>query len=123
MFAIVSYFFQVSHSKDCEGNMKYDTIAKLSLFVLLLPHVNADPERGFSLNKNVLAVHGFLIKEKTLEAIRMARDFIVRNNGVMNIEIIKDLIEHCKVSHTRYQCYVNEQRKIIKKKKPRKNLR
>ena len=45
MFAIVSYFFQVSHIKDCEGNMKCNTIAKLSLCVLLLPHGNADPER------------------------------------------------------------------------------
>ena len=84
--------------------MKYNTIAKLSLFVLLLPHGNADPERGVSLNKNVLTVHGFSIKEETLEAIRMVKDFIIRNNGVMNIEISKDLIEHCKVSHTRYQC-------------------
>ena len=100
MFASVSYFFQVSHIKDCEGNMKYNAIAKLSHCVLLLPH-NADSERGFSLNKNVLAAHGFSVKEETLEAIRMAKDFIIRNNGVMNIEINKDLIEHCKVSHIR----------------------
>ena len=84
--------------------MKYSTIAKLILCVLLLPHGNADPERGFSLNKNVLAVHGISIKEETLEAIRMVKDFIIGNSGVMNIEISKDLIEHCKVSHTRYQC-------------------
>ena len=103
--------------------MKYNTIAKLSLCVLLLPHGNADPERGFSLNKNVLAVHGFSIKEETLEAIRMVKDFIIRNNGVMNIEISKDLIEHCKVSHTRYQCYLNEQRKIHEEEKSRKKLR
>ena len=75
--------------------MKYNTIVKLSLCVLLLPHGNTDPERGFSLNKNVLvAVHGFSIKEETLETIRMVEDFIIRNNGVMNIEISKDLIEH-----------------------------
>ena len=103
--------------------MKYNTIAKLSLCVLLLPHGNADPERGFSLNKNVLAVHGFSIKEETLEAIRMVKDFIIRNNGVMNIEISKDLIEHCKVSHTRYQCYLNKQRKIHEEEKYRKKLR
>ena len=103
--------------------MKYNTIAKLSLCVLLLPHGNADPERGFSLNKNVLAVHGFSIKEETLEAIRMVKDFIIRNNGVMNIEISKDLIEHCKVSYTRYQCCLNEQRKIHEEEKSRKKLR
>ena len=60
--------------------MKYNTIAKLNLCVLL-PHGNADPERAFSPNKNVLAVHGFSIKEETQEAIRMVKDFIIRNNG------------------------------------------
>ena len=76
--------------------MKYNTIAKLCHCVLLLPHGNADPERGFSLNKNVLAVHGLSVKEETVEAIWMVKDFIIRNNGVMmNIEISKNLIEHC----------------------------
>ena len=102
--------------------MKYSTIAKLSHSVLLLPHGNADPEMEFSLNKNILAVHGFLIKEETLEAIRIIKDLIIRNNGVMNIEINKDLIEHCKVSHATYQCYLNEQRKIHEEEKSRKKL-
>ena len=78
--------------------MKYNTIAKLSLCVLLLPHGSSDPERAFSLNKNAHAVDGFSVKEETLEAIRMVQDFIIRNNEVMNIEISKDLIEYCKVS-------------------------
>ena len=68
------------------------------------------------------ADHGFLIKEETLEANRMVKDFIIRNNGVMNNEISKDLIEHCKVPCTRCQCYVNEQRKIHEEKKSRKKL-
>lgn len=102
--------------------MKYDTLAKLSLCILALPHGNADPERGFSLNKNILAVHGYSIKEETLEAIRLVKDFIIRKNGVMNIEINRDLIEHCKDSHTRYQCYLNEQRKIQKEEECRKKL-
>ena len=100
--------------------MKYNTIAKLCHCVLLLSHGNADPERGFSLNKNVLAVHSFSIKEETLDAIRMVEDFIIRNNGVINIEISK---EHCKVCHTRYQCYLNKPRKIHEEEKSRKKLR
>ena len=103
--------------------MKYNTIAKLSLCVFLLPHGNADPERGFSLNKNVLAVRGFSIKEETLEVFRMVKDFLIRNNGLMNIEIGKDLIEHCKVFHTRYQCYLKEQSKIHEEEKSQKKLR
>ena len=88
-----------------------------------LPHGNADPESSFSLNKNLFAVHDFSIKEETLETIRMVKDFIIRNNGVMNIEISKDLIEHTKVSRTGYQCYLNEQRKTHNEEKSRKKLR
>ena len=51
----------------------------------------------------------------------MVKDFIIRNN-MMNIEISKDLLEHCNVSHTRYQCYLNEQRKILEEKKSRKKF-
>ena len=70
----------------------------------------------------MLAVHGYSIKEETLEAIRLVKDFIIRNNGVMNIEINKDLMEHCKVSHTRYQCYLDEQRKVQNEEESRKKL-
>ena len=41
----------------------------------------------------------------------------------MNIEISKDLIEHCKVFHTRYQCDLKEQSKIHEEEKSRKKLR
>ena len=53
----------------------------------------------------------------------MVKDFIIRNNGVMNTEVSKDLIEHCKTSHTRYQCYLNKQRKIHEEEKFQKKLR
>ena len=77
---------------------------------MALPHGNADPERGFSINKNILSVHGFSIKGETLEAIRIVKDFIIRRKGIMNIEITKELLDHCKSSHTRYQCYLDLQK-------------
>ena len=51
------------------------------------------------------------IKEHTLEAIRIVKDFIVIRNGLLNIEMTKDLFQHCKASHNRYQCYLEENRK------------
>ena len=53
----------------------------------------------------------------------MVKEIIIRNNGMMNIKISKDLIEHCKISHTRYQCYLNKQRKIHEEEKSRQKLR
>ena len=87
----------------------YEPQTQVSLANLL--YKAADLERGFSLNKIILYVHGFSIKEDTLEVIRIVKDFIVRSNGVLNIEMTKDLFEHCKVSLTRYQCYLEENRK------------
>ena len=40
----------------------------------------------------------------------------------MNIGISKDLIEHCKVSHIRYQCNLDEQRKIHEEEKFRQKI-
>ena len=53
----------------------------------------------------------------------MDKDLIIRNNGVMNIEVSKDLIEHCNICHIRYQCYLNEQRKVHEEEKSREKLR
>jgi len=39
----------------------------------------------------------------------LVKDFIIRNGGVVNIDICNDLIECCKTPHTRYQCYLSEQ--------------
>ena len=40
----------------------------------------------------------------------------------MNIEISKDLTEPCEVSYIRYQCNLNEQRKIHEEEKFRKKI-
>ena len=88
-------------------------LAKLCFCILSLPHGNADPERGFSLNKNILGVHGFSIKEETLESVRLVKDFIIRSGGLQNITVCTELMESCKASHTRYLSYLDEQRKII----------
>ena len=106
-YRCVLYLFQVSKIKDCEGKPKYSTLAKLSLCVLSLPNDNSDPERGFSINKNILAVHGVSLKEETVEALRLVKDFIIRNKEYMNIEITKDLMERCKSSATRYRAYLD----------------
>ena len=53
------------------GAVKYPKLSKLALHCLLvLPHGSSDPERGFSINKNILKVHGYSTKEDTLIALR-----------------------------------------------------
>ena len=51
-------------------NVKYENLCRLAFCVLLLPHGNPEPERGFSINKH-LQTHGSEIKEDTIVALRM----------------------------------------------------
>ena len=55
----------------CTANDLLDHFWPLTI-ILTLPHGNAEPERGFSINKALLAVHGW-----TLEALRLVKDYII----------------------------------------------
>ena len=91
--------------------MKYSKISKLANHCLLiLPHGNADPERGFSINKNILKVHGTTLKEDTIIALRFIKDELIKRNGTMNISISKDLIKSCKSARSSYQAFLEAQR-------------
>ena len=56
------------------------------------------------------AFHGVSLKEETIEALRLVKDYILRNKGYMNIDITKDLMESCKSSSTRYKAYLDAQK-------------
>ena len=84
---------------DSERNRKYKNLLLLCHCILTLPHDNAEPERGFSINKAILAVHGFSIKEDTLEALTLVKDFLILNGGVDEVEVTKELRKSCEASH------------------------
>lgn len=97
--------------RDCEGKLKYENLWLLIRCILSLPHGNAEPERGFSINKSILSIHGFAIKEETLEAIRLVKDFILEKDGVRNMTVSKGMIKSCENARSRYEAYLQEQRK------------
>ena len=105
---------------DSEGNRKYKNLSLLCHCILTLPHGNAEPERGFSINKAILAVHGFSIKEDTLEALRLVKDFLILNGGGDEVEVTKELRKSCEASHARYECYLSQQKKIEEEEAARK---
>ena len=61
--------------------------------ILLLPHGNADPEQGFSVNKKFLKKHGNNIGEETLEYVRTVKDFLIQSGGQSRIELQKEMIQ------------------------------
>ena len=61
------------------------------LAVCTLSHGNADPERGLSTNKHMLSVHGTSTDQKTIEALRLVKDYINLHGGVSKLKFVKIL--------------------------------
>ena len=71
--------------------------------ILVLSHRNADPERGFSINKRLIDIHGYNIQEKDIEAaVRLVKDDLNQPGGLENIVINKRLIQMCSDAHLKY---------------------
>ena len=65
-----SFWSKVFEIKDDLGNKKYPRLASIIKCILTISHGNAGPERGFSINKTILQVHGSSLGEDTLVSIR-----------------------------------------------------
>ena len=62
-----NFWLDVLDMKDvASGNQKYKHLAKLALCCLVLSHGNAEPERGFSIDKYLLKVHGNAIEDESI---------------------------------------------------------
>lgn len=75
-----------------------------------MPHGNADPERGFSINKRILDIHGSSLKEETLEAIRLVKDFLIKCGDIENVNIDLGLLKSCKNARAHYQAYLDRKK-------------
>ena len=83
-------FVRIDHFWRRIGNLvdefaakKYPHLAKLAQCGLWLSHENSTPERGFSVNKRLLDVHGCSTYEDTIIALRMVKDELLRVGGVL----------------------------------------
>jgi hypothetical protein len=83
--------------------------------LLLLSHGQASIERGFSVNKDVLACN---MSKKTLVAKRMVTDAVSSQLGpgnsykVYKVNITKEMLTSCKAARMRYSLYLEDQSKI-----------
>ena len=68
-------------------------------------------QRGFSLNKKVLNIHGTSLSEETIVAITMVKDFIQHCGSTNNVSITKDIVKSCQFAHSRYVLYLDEKKK------------
>ena len=113
---IDSYWNDISRIQDeSTGKLKYEKLSKLALGIFVIPIANPAPERGFSINKIMLQIHGSSLDDETIVAIRFVKDHIIKCGGVMNVKISKDLLRSVQSASQRYLAFLDEKRKNEKK--------
>ena len=65
------YSSKIGKIRDDAGQYKFKHLASLANCVLSFSHGNAAPERGFSLNKKLLDIHGTSIQDETITALKI----------------------------------------------------
>ena len=79
---IDSYWNDISRIQDeSTGKLKYEKLSKLALGIFVIPIANPAPERGFSINKIMLQIHGSSLDDETIVAIRFVKDHIIKCGG------------------------------------------
>ena len=87
------------------GVSKYKNLYTLAVHcVFVIPHGNAEPERGFFYKQTfLLSIHGSSTKEDTLIALRFVKGGLIRIGGLQNLVVTKDLIKCCHEARNKYQ--------------------
>lgn len=68
-----------------DGHPKYPTMSKLIKNILIISHGNADVERGFSINNNILTEERTLLSDKSINGLRSTYDAVgFLGNGLVH---------------------------------------
>ena len=83
--------------------------------LLSISHGHSVPDRGFSVSKYLLQVHGFSTLEKTTEALKFVEDEICRVGGIMKFQINTELLSSAKDAHGWYVADLEAERELREK--------
>ena len=97
------YRRKVGAIKDESGKMKYPQLFCLVKCMLSISHGNSVPERGFSINKHLLSLHGSLIKDEIIVVLWMVKDYILSVGSITKVSVNKQLLSSVKSARQRYE--------------------
>ena len=109
------YWSSVKNFLNEDGKPKYDQLFSLAKAVLSISHGNSVPERGFSINKYMLSVHGNAIQEDTLVSLRLIKDQLCLDGGLSKFKVTTELLKSVKASSVRSQQYLQVKRELKEK--------
>ncbi|CAF4065123.1 unnamed protein product, partial [Rotaria sp. Silwood1] len=70
------YWNNVLSITTTDGRPKYPTLSKLVKNILIISHGNADVERGFSINENIIVPNRSLLSEVSINGLRTTYDAV-----------------------------------------------
>ena len=76
------YWCSVKMILNENGKPKYPQLFSLAKSILSLSHGNVVPERGFSINKYMLSIHGNSIQGDTITSLRLVKDQLCLVGGL-----------------------------------------
>ena len=84
-----------------------------------MSHGNSTPERGFSVNKQLLAVYGYSTYEDTIIALPMVKDELLHVGGILVVPITPELLDSVSASWSKYEaaCLARPQAENAERKK------
>ena len=102
LLRIDTYWAAVGKMTDDSNKLKYPQLFALVKSILSLSHGNSTPERGFSINKYMLSIHGGNIDNDTLVALRMVKDHLLVEGGTNKVDCNRQLLTSVKQAYGRY---------------------
>ena len=99
--------------KQLKVGKKYPELASVIMVILTLSHGQADVERGFSVNPDVLEDN---IKDDSIVSKRLVKDYMTSNKlKPHTVEITSQMRAHCRRARQRYHQHLEEQKKNAEK--------
>ena len=89
------------------GGEPYTELFEIVKIVLVLSHGQAAVECGFSVNKEVKVEN---MKQQTLVAHRVICDHVTNVEGILNVDLNKDLLLSARMSRQRYDAFLEQER-------------
>ena len=98
---IDDFWETVGSTINDDRNLKYLQLFALAKAVLSISHGNV-PERGFSLNKYMLSIHGNNLEDETFVVLRIVKDELCLRGGLEDVEITKEFFRSVQDAHGSY---------------------
>lgn len=116
------FWHSVGKMKDLQGNLTFSNLSKFAKSILVLAVANAQPERGFSENKQIL--HGReLLSEETLEALRLTKNAINLHCVSTFLPMTKELLKSFSNAHTRLKESELARKELLEKQTKEKEIK